>query len=97
MSSPLTTTNSMLSVSSPTSATPALNISHCTQRSTRGPERQLRLSAIGEEKYNSLQRLRYQHIAVWQQNMDYISVLHGPGLGPRAGPARSPWAGPGRA
>ena len=26
-----------------------------------------------------------------------ISVLHGPGLGPRAGPARSPWAGPGRA
>ena len=22
-------------------------------------------------------------------------VLHGPGLGPRAGPARSPWAGPG--
>ena len=25
------------------------------------------------------------------------SVLHGPGLGPRAGPARSPWAGPGRA
>ena len=21
--------------------------------------------------------------------------LHGPGLGPRAGPARSPWAGPG--
>ena len=23
------------------------------------------------------------------------SVLHGPGLGPRAGPARSPWAGPG--
>ena len=24
-------------------------------------------------------------------------VLHGPGLGPRAGPARSPWAGPGRA
>ena len=22
------------------------------------------------------------------------SVLHGPGLGPRAGPARSPWAGP---
>ena len=24
-----------------------------------------------------------------------ISVLHGPGLGPRAGPARSPWAGPG--
>ena len=25
------------------------------------------------------------------------SVLHGPGLGPRAGPARSPWAWPGRA
>ena len=25
-----------------------------------------------------------------------ISVLHGPGLGPRAGPARSPWAGPGQ-
>ena len=24
------------------------------------------------------------------------SVLHGPGLGPRAGPARSPWAGPGQ-
>ena len=24
-------------------------------------------------------------------------VLHGPGLGPRAGPARSPWAGPGQA
>ena len=24
-----------------------------------------------------------------------IRVLHGPGLGPRAGPARSPWAGPG--
>ena len=23
-------------------------------------------------------------------------VLHGPGLGPRAGPARSPWAGPGQ-
>ena len=23
------------------------------------------------------------------------SVLHGPSLGPRAGPARSPWAGPG--
>ena len=22
-------------------------------------------------------------------------VLHGPGLGPQAGPARSPWAGPG--
>ena len=22
-------------------------------------------------------------------------VLHGPGLGPRAGPARNPWAGPG--
>ena len=27
----------------------------------------------------------------------HFSVLHGPGLGPRAGPARSPWAGPGRA
>ena len=27
----------------------------------------------------------------------YIRVLHGPGLGPRAGPARSPWARPGRA
>ena len=26
----------------------------------------------------------------------YDSVLHGPGLGPRAGPARSPWAGPGQ-
>ena len=26
----------------------------------------------------------------------HISVLHGPGLGPRAGPARSPWAGPGQ-
>ena len=26
-----------------------------------------------------------------------IRVLHGPGLCPRAGPARSPWAGPGRA
>ena len=25
-----------------------------------------------------------------------LSVLHGPGLGPRAGPARSPWAGPGQ-
>ena len=25
-----------------------------------------------------------------------ISVLHGPGLGPRAGPARSPRAGPGQ-
>ena len=24
------------------------------------------------------------------------SVLHGPGLGPRAGPARSQWAGPGQ-
>ena len=24
----------------------------------------------------------------------YDRVLHGPGLGPRAGPARSPWAGP---
>ena len=24
-------------------------------------------------------------------------VLHGPGLGPRAGPARSPWTGPGQA
>ena len=24
-------------------------------------------------------------------------VLRGPGLGPRAGPARSPWAGPGHA
>ena len=24
------------------------------------------------------------------------SVLHGPGLGPQAGPARSPWAGPGQ-
>ena len=27
----------------------------------------------------------------------HASVLHGPGLGPRAGPARSPWAGPDRA
>ena len=26
----------------------------------------------------------------------HIRVLHGPGLGPRAGPARSPWAGPGQ-
>ena len=26
--------------------------------------------------------------------MDSTRVLHGPGLGPRAGPARSPWAGP---
>ena len=26
----------------------------------------------------------------------YTRVLHGPGLGPRAGPARSPWAGPGQ-
>ena len=26
----------------------------------------------------------------------YTSVLHGPGLGPRAGPARSLWAGPGQ-
>ena len=25
----------------------------------------------------------------------HVRVLHGPGLGPRAGPARSPWAGPG--
>ena len=25
----------------------------------------------------------------------YSRVLHGPGLGPRAGPARSPWTGPG--
>ena len=28
--------------------------------------------------------------------MVQYSVLHGPGLGPRAGPARSPWAGPGQ-
>ena len=29
--------------------------------------------------------------------LPYIpSVLYGPGLGPRAGPARSPWAGPGQ-
>ncbi len=28
-------------------------------------------------------------------HMLHIRVLHGPGLGPRAGPARSPWAGPG--
>ena len=27
----------------------------------------------------------------------YTRVLHGPGLGPRAGLARSPWTGPGRA
>ena len=26
----------------------------------------------------------------------WARVLHGPGLGPRAGPARSPWAGPGQ-
>ena len=26
----------------------------------------------------------------------HCSVLHGPGLGPRVGPARSPWAGPGQ-
>ena len=27
-------------------------------------------------------------------SMVSVSVLHGPGLGPRAGPARNPWAGP---
>ena len=30
-----------------------------------------------------------------ESGMVPLSVLHGPGLGPRAGPARSPWAGPG--
>ena len=30
-----------------------------------------------------------------KQLMVQDRVLHGPGLGPRAGPARSPWAGPG--
>ena len=28
--------------------------------------------------------------------MVHARVLHGPGLGPRVGPARSPWAGPGQ-
>ena len=32
-----------------------------------------------------------------KEDRSHTSVLHGPGLGPRAGPARSPWAGPGRA
>ena len=30
------------------------------------------------------------------EHAQHGSVLHGPGLGPRAGPARSPWAGPGQ-
>ena len=41
-----TTTNSMLSASSPTSAPPSLTTSHWTQRSTRGLGRQLQLSLV---------------------------------------------------
>ena len=78
-----TTTNSMLSASSPTSAPPSLTTSHWTQRSTRGLGRQLQLSlvarlecgqaqAICEDKYGGLHCLCYQHIAVWQRYMDYI-------------------------
>ena len=41
---------------------------------------------------NSPSDLR-QHVEVRTES---YSVLHGPGLGPRAGPARSPWTGPGQ-
>ena len=41
-----TTTNSMLSASSPTSAPPSLTTSHWTHRSTRGLGRQLQLSLV---------------------------------------------------
>ena len=41
-----TTTNSMLSASSPTSAPPSLTTSHWTQRSARGLGRQLQLSLV---------------------------------------------------
>ena len=41
-----TTTNSMLSASSPTSAPPSLTTSHWTQRSTRGLGRELQLSLV---------------------------------------------------
>ena len=41
-----TTTNSMLSASSPTAAPPSLTPSHWTQKSTRGLGRQLQLSLV---------------------------------------------------
>ncbi len=36
------------------------------------------------------------NLAICLKRQVYNRVLHGPGLGPRAGPARSPWAGPGQ-
>ena len=40
--------------------------------------------------YSDVTRHHYRHTRDGR-----TSVLHGPGLGPRAGPARSPWAGSG--
>ena len=54
----------------------------------------LRRSTPGGGFSNSHYRNSLQ-MAIETQAVLASSVLHGPGLGPRAGPARSPWAGPG--
>ena len=77
----LKTTNSMLSANSPTSAPPSLTTSRWTQISTIGWEGSFnsppsqgssvdKPQAVCEDKDGSLNCLCYQHIAVWQRDVD---------------------------
>ena len=67
-----TTTNSMLSASSPTSAPPSLTTSHWTQRSTKGLGRQLQLSLVAW--LESGQAPSYLWRQIWRSTLPVLSA-----------------------